>query len=403
MAGHVLQSRRLRLAAMCIVTSCVAAVGAGATNGTAAQPAPRVILYGDSLSAQASPEVVHDLTDRGQARLEVNAAAGTAPCDWLPQMLKDARSSSTDVAVIQFSGNNFGCMNYVPGSEAFYGAYTEQVAAATRAFAARDIHVFLIGSPIPLNAVVSADRHWDRLNQIYARIAADTTNTTFVNAGAALDPNGRFTWTLPCLPAEPTCSSQGRVVVRAYDGAHFCPQQAGDGSQCLDYSSGAVRFAAAVTAPVNAYLAGQRLGDFVGPRLPQPNTLPTMAPGQSATATPYSGIHDALTPGQFLFAQESIQSISGLYRLTLQSNGNLVLDGPPGPIWSSNTAGSGANLLTVLPNGNVALFNGSKPIWTTHTAGTPANYFGVQDNGELALYHFNTLFWQTSPVTRTSR
>jgi hypothetical protein len=56
--------------------------------------------------------------------------------------------------------------------------------------------------------------------------------------------HGAYTRTLPCLSHESSrdgCTG-GRIVVRAPDGAHFCPTQT---SPCSVYSSGAVRYGAA--------------------------------------------------------------------------------------------------------------------------------------------------------------
>ena len=400
MADHVRRSGRLRWGMAGALAVSGVALGISAIQPSAAQAAPRVILYGDSLSAQSGPYILQDLTAHGQARAQVDAWAGTAPCNWLPQMLEDARTKPMAAAMIEFSGNNFGCMDYPANSQAFYNAYRQQVTEAVRSFVARGIHVFLIGYPLSLKAVHEANTQWDRLNEIYAEMATTIPDTTYVNAGAAIAPNGQFTWTLPCRPVEPSCAPDDQVIVRADDGTHFCPQQAGNGSQCLDYSSGASRFAGAMTAPVHQFLAGEPVGTYVGAPLPAPNTTPIMASGQSAT--PYASTNDALTPGQILAANQSIESLSGHFRATLEPSGNLVISGASGPVWSSQTAGSGANALAMQPNGNVVLYAGIRPVWSTNTAGTEANYLGLQDNGQLALYNFNTLYWRTPAAASTT-
>jgi hypothetical protein len=75
---------------------------------------------------------------------------------------------------------------------------------------------------------------------------------------AVLDEDGRYTDTLPCLPEEPcTHTGPGPIgtnVVRAPDGAHFCPGNVradrGVTSTCAVWSSGAYRYARAMAAPV---------------------------------------------------------------------------------------------------------------------------------------------------------
>ena len=81
--------------------------------------------------------------------------------------------------------------------------------------------VFLSG--IPYDAWTSANQNIATLNQLYASVAAANTGVTYVDAGQAVMANGAFTWTLPCLPAEPCTGPSGTNVVRAPDGVHFCP------------------------------------------------------------------------------------------------------------------------------------------------------------------------------------
>jgi hypothetical protein len=271
------------------------------------------------------------------------------------------------------------------------------VTRVARAFASGGTRVFIIGAPLSLGEVLDSDRQWDHLNEIYAGIAARVPNTTFVNAGQSVAPHNQFTWTLPCRPHEPDCELDGSILVRAYDGAHFCEQAAAIGSKCLDYSSGAARYAQAMTEPITAFLAeATAIPDYVGQPLPPPGIAPTDAPGQGPN--PYLGVHDRVASGHPLLAGQSIQSVSGTYQATLQQNGDLVLSGPTGVVWSSRTVGSGARVLTILPNGNAALLSfrgGVHAVWTSHTAGTPANYLGIEDDGRLALYDANVLYWRT--------
>ena len=90
------------------------------------------------------------------------------------------------------------------------------------------------------------------LNAMYASLAAGTRGVSYVDAGAAVESNGQFTWSLRCLPHEP-CGPNGTDIVRSPDGVHFCP----DGNAtisvpydvCDVYSSGALRFAGAMLGP----------------------------------------------------------------------------------------------------------------------------------------------------------
>ena len=75
--------------------------------------------------------------------------------------------------------------------------------------------------------------------------------------------DGRWTETLPCLPTEPCTGGRDASgtpvnVVRAPDGAHFCPGAPaavrGVTAACPVWSSGAWRFGNAMAAPVVAEL-----------------------------------------------------------------------------------------------------------------------------------------------------
>ncbi|HVM67739.1 MAG TPA: hypothetical protein VMU14_22890 [Acidimicrobiales bacterium] len=75
---------------------------------------------------------------------------------------------------------------------------------------------------------------------------------------------GRWTETLPCLPGEPCTGGRDANgtpvnVVRAPDGAHFCPGAPaavrGVTAGCPVWSSGSWRFGNAMAAPVIAELA----------------------------------------------------------------------------------------------------------------------------------------------------
>ena len=67
--------------------------------------------------------------------------------------------------------------------------------------------------------------------------------TTIVDAG------GQYVLQLPCLPGEAECGPDGSNVVRSDDGVHFCPGP--NLKPCPVYSSGALRFAMAISNAAN--------------------------------------------------------------------------------------------------------------------------------------------------------
>nr|MDA8048345.1 hypothetical protein [Actinomycetota bacterium] len=351
---------------------------------------PTVVLYGDSLSAQAEG-YFNFFAGLGGAKVVDHVYPGTAPCNWTSQMLSDAATHTVSVAVLQFSGNDFGCMSF-PTQDQYYAAYQQQTTQDAQAFVAAGAHVFLIGSPDNYGEVLDGDTQWDHLNEIYASIAASTPGVTFVNAGASVESNGQFAWTLPCLPFESYCGAGGQNIVRAADGGHFCPQDP-NSVQCAAWQSGALRFALAMSGPVTNFLDSGSAPDYLGTPLPPPGTVPTMAAGQ---VDPYLDLHDALTIAAPLTTTEPLVSIDGRYSATLEDDGDLVVSGPGGPVWSSNTAGSGATELVMETDGAVELLGPQGVAWSTYTSGTGADYLAMQENGQLVLYGPAGILWSSA-------
>lgn len=375
-----------------------AAVGLGAVAAVPAgaqAPAPQVILYGDSISAQVEPYFNQFASDAGRATVVDHVYPGTAPCNWLPQMLADASSGTTAVAVLQFSGDDFGCESEPVGTPAYYQTYQQQVTEAAQAFAAAGAHTFLIGYPISFSEVETQEADWDELNQVYAGIAASVPDTTFVNAGASVEADGgRFAWTLPCLSGEPYCGPGGKNVVREDDGGHFCPLDPNDGVNCGDYASGSIRFAEAMARPVTQFLTAGSAPDYEGPALPAAGTLPEMAPGQ---VDPYVDLYDELGWGASLASVGSLESLDHRYTVRLQRDGNLVLYGPHGSVWSTGTAGSGADSLVMQTDGNVVLSGRRGVVWSSGTADTGSFVLCLQDDGQLVLYNAHGPTWSSGP------
>lgn len=215
----------------------------------------RVILYGDSLSAQASEHFV-DLVG-GDADVTLRVFGGTAPCDWLDTMRFDAEAIEPDAVVIQFAGNAFTpCMRGAAGE----GAPPEEIAAryaadldtATEIFTSAGVPVHLVTTPAGVGLREPVDLA--RVSRELAQRGGRTVEV--VDAGEALkDEHGDYPATLPCLPHEGPehgCAD-GRIAVRAADGMHFCDDPGG-ALACPGYSSGAWRFARAMAAPLHRTL-----------------------------------------------------------------------------------------------------------------------------------------------------
>lgn len=221
---------------------------------------PHLVLFGDSLSWEAEQYFAPLIRATGQTFLTFNSYGGTATCDWLDRMQRAADSQHLEAAVIQFSGNALTpCMTDTPpGTPAYVQKYYDDTMAAVRIFAAVGAHVFLIGAPISFGQFQTGDADVQPVNELYAYIARDDpAGVTYVDAGAAVEGlAGAWVKTLPCLVIEPcigpVVGGVANNVVRAPDGAHFCPVAipvgAGVIDRCPVYSSGAFRFANAIAS-----------------------------------------------------------------------------------------------------------------------------------------------------------
>jgi hypothetical protein len=213
---------------------------------------PRIALYGDSLVSEAGQDFAFLATNSG-ASARVHTFPGTASCDWFPTMSAEAQDWQPTAVVLAFSGDAFTpCMGGLQlGTPQYFAKYQADTQTAISIFRSVGTKVVLVG--LPLDASAGLSQNVSALNQVYQSLANANVGVTYDDAGQAVMANGQFTWTLPCLPFEPCTGPAGTNVVRAPDGVHFCP----DGNTtliagfeyCDVYSSGALRFAAALLTP----------------------------------------------------------------------------------------------------------------------------------------------------------
>lgn len=109
-----------------------------------------------------------------------------------------------------------------------------------------------------------------------------------------------------------------------------------------------------------------------------------------------------LTAGQQLGRTESIVSPDGRFRLTFQEDQNVVILGPDrgnGVVRHQfETRNSGAVRLSLQSDGNLVLYTASNAVaWQSDTDGTgPGNKLVMQDDGNVVLYGpSNAVLWQS--------
>ena len=104
---------------------------------------------------------------------------------------------------------------------------------------------------------------------------------------------------------------------------------------------------------------------------------------------------NVLSSGSVLKPGDSITSQNGRYRLELQSDGNLVLTGPTGLAWDSDTRGKSVATAEMQTDGNFVLYGADRSVvWTADTTG-PGAQLVLQDDRNLVILAADgtTLLW----------
>lgn len=99
------------------------------------------------------------------------------------------------------------------------------------------------------------------------------------------------------------------------------------------------------------------------------------------------GSGDGLAPGETLIPNTELTSANGRYTFTYQSDGNLVLYGPAGALWASNTNGRTAGVAIMQDDGNLVVYGPRNEVqWSSDTWGNPGSRLVVQDDGNVVIY-----------------
>lgn len=121
---------------------------------------------------------------------------------------------------------------------------------------------------------------------------------------------------------------------------------------------------------------------------------------EMASFYPTKVYNDGLSAGQSINAGQSLVSRNGRYRLSMQTDGNLVIYNPNGPIWSSGTWRSDANRLVMQNDGNLVLYGQGGARWASNTWKSSANRVVMQDDGNLVMYGPYGAVWASGTMGR---
>jgi hypothetical protein len=230
---------RRRLAVLVVVVLAVAVAGVVVSRG---RPAPRLVVFGDSLVVAAQDYVRTDAAKEGAGTVSLRIWSGTAPCNWVDQVPTAIRDSHPTIAVIAFVGNDPPCM----AGRSLLPAYSQDVSVMVEDLLAAGAQVRLVVAPARRTDSVDA-AGLTPLGQLWELIASHEPNTRVVRADLAVTDHGQFAATLPCEASDP-CPPNGQIAVRSPDGVHFCPDSTTEpgGFPCPVYASGARRYGEAI-------------------------------------------------------------------------------------------------------------------------------------------------------------
>lgn len=108
-----------------------------------------------------------------------------------------------------------------------------------------------------------------------------------------------------------------------------------------------------------------------------------------------------LPAGKHLTKGQALKSSDGRFRFAYQTDGNLVVYGPSGATWASNTGGKASTSLLLQNDGNLVLYNSGAAVWASGAGGDSTSYLIMQTNGNLLLRYKpigggTTHYWHTN-------
>lgn len=225
-----------------------------------------VAYYGDSLAASAQEWVGTFLELGGRLNYFPGTFPGSAICDWYPRFDEDIASIDLWAVVLFFTNNTFSpCMKNADGSDLsdqeVLDKFRSDLGETIDRFTDAGATVYLPTIPTSRGELVLGINSSEELNGLFADLADGRDDVVLVEAGrAVLDADGNYAETLPCLPTEPCTGGVdengiGVNLVREPDGVHFCsggygPDVPIETNTCPTWSSGAFRYAGALTAPI---------------------------------------------------------------------------------------------------------------------------------------------------------
>ncbi|KAG5668694.1 hypothetical protein PVAND_016623 [Polypedilum vanderplanki] len=134
-------------------------------------------------------------------------------------------------------------------------------------------------------------------------------------------------------------------------------------------------------------------------------TTTTTTPTTTTTTTTAKPVTDTLYVNQCLYQGDYLVSPRKCFKLTFQTDGNLVITRNNGSIfWDASTHNKGGTRACMQADGNFVIYAVNTVLWSTNTAGKPANRMVIQNDGQMVLYDVNyqNAYYSTAPTTTTT-
>lgn len=178
--------------------------------------------------------------------------------------------------------------------------------------------------------------------------------------------------------------------------ANGCPDQDGDGIRDSQDN-----------CPTNSNSSQQDTdGDGLGNVCDSTPDGPEIeAPETEEAETPCTDGHGwPCATGNTIFAGQSLVQVivsnNGIYRLTVQSDGNVIVrrNSDNHPMWASHSDGKGTpDRVLMQHDGNFVVYDASgNKIWDTGTAERDGAYLTIQDNGSIVVYYDGDDIWNSN-------
>ncbi len=214
-------------------------------------------------------------------------------------------------------------------------------------------------------------------------------------AGASItSADGRFTFVY---------QTDGNLVLYGPAGAMWasdtegtpvgtCVMQ-GDGNLVIYGPGGVYVWDSATDGNPGAHLVVQDDGNVV---IYRPDGTPVWDTGTWMPTGPRASSPD-MQPGEVLVAGAGITSADGRFTFVYQTDGNLVLYGPAGAMWASDTEGTPVGTCVMQGDGNLVIYGpGGVYVWDSATDGNPGAHLVVQDDGNVVIYSTTAVaLWAT--------